>query len=172
MPFRKIKDAILKDGQPAELTVVIGPESDWQGRLCAFLNASPQPEGPSLHQFLLTHEVPGLNARYFTMRRDGEIAGCIFTTDGLSTGYINSTFVPRPLRQLGIARNLMAALEDDFSGRGGRVRFLTTRTDSPAQQLFEQFGYQARSKSSAYGQEFTESKRIAEQSAAAASGQK
>ena len=131
MPLDKIRDVVLKDGQSAELTMVVAPEPDWRLRLCAFLNAPPQPQGPSLHHFLLTTELPGLQTRYFTMVRRGEIAGCVVTTDGTSVGYINSTFVPRPLRQLGIASSLMAALEDDFSRRGGRVRFLTTRTDSP-----------------------------------------
>lgn len=143
MPYRKLKDTALKNGQPAELGVAIAPAPDWHERLCAYLNAPPQPEGPPLHAVLLTHTFPGLEARYFTMLRSGEIVGCIVTTDGASAGYINSTFVPRPFRQLGIATQLMEALEADFSGRGGAVRFLTTRTGSPAQGLFENFGYRA-----------------------------
>ena len=143
MPFEKLRDVVLNDGQTTELAMVVAPELSWRERLCAYLNAPPQPEGPSLHQFLLTHELPELEARYFTMLRDGEVAGCIITTDGAAAGYINSTFVPRPLRQLGIAKNLMTALEDDFGDRGGRVRFLTTRTGSPAEGMFEGFGYQS-----------------------------
>ena len=143
MPYRKIKEVVLKDGQPAEVGMVIAPEAGWQKRLCAYLNAPPAPEGPHFHQFLLTEDLPGLEVRYFVMLRDSEIVGCIFTTVGASVGYINSTFVPRPQRQLGIAGNLMAALEADFSGRGGKVRFFTTRTGSPAEGMFEKFGYRA-----------------------------
>ena len=143
MSYHKVKDVVLKDGHSAELGVAIAPETDWQKWLCAYLNATPEPEAPHFHSFLLIQDVPGLEVRYFVMLRGGEIIGCIFTTDGASVGYINSTFVARTFRQLGIAGNLMDALEADFSGRGGKVRFLTTRTGSPAEKLFEKIGYQA-----------------------------
>lgn len=142
MPCRKIKDVVLKDRQSAELAMVTGPEPDWQEKLCSYLNAPPRPEGPPLHHFLLTQDLPGLVVRYFAMLRRGEIVGCIVTTYSASVGYINSTYVLRNMRRLGIAGGLMSALEDDFSERGGMIRFLTTRTGSPAQNLFEKFGYQ------------------------------
>ena len=37
----------------------------------------------------------------------------------------------------------MEALEQDFERRDGRVRFFTTRTESPAEDLFRSFGYSA-----------------------------
>ena len=143
MPYCGIKGVVLKDRQPAELVMVRAPQFDWQERLCSYLNAPPQPEGPSLHHFLLTHDIPSLEVRYCAMLCEDEIVGCIVATDSASVGYINSTFVPRNLRRLGIAKTLMTALENDFSGRGGKVRFLTTRTGSPAEKLFDKFGYQA-----------------------------
>ena len=143
MSYRKIRDEVLKNGQLAEVAVVIAPDADWLEKLCNYLNAPPEPEGPSRRRFLLTQDLKGMEARYFMMLQNGAIVGCIVTTDSASVGYINSTFVPRPLRQLGIARSLMAALEEDFSVRGGKVRFLTTRTGSPAEGMFEKFGYQA-----------------------------
>ena len=142
MSYQKIKDVVLKDGQPAELILVTGPEPDWQERLCCYLNSTPRPEGPSYDYFLLTQELPGLTAGFFTMLCRDSIVGCILTTDDGSVSYINHTFVLRHMRQLGIASALMTALEDDFSGRGGKVRFMTTRTGSPAHIMFEKFGYQ------------------------------
>lgn len=144
MPYRKLTDIVLKDGGPAELAVASGPTPEWQGRLCSFLNRPPQPEGPPLYAFLLTEEVPGLESRCFMALRDGKIVGCVVTTDAASVGYINSTYVNRGQRRLGIAGALMAALEEEFAGRGGKVRFLTTRSGSPAQSMFEKFGYQVR----------------------------
>ena len=141
MPYKVIENVTLKDGQPAELGVVTAPDSDWRARLCRFLNRPPQPEGRSLYDFLLTRDLPGLITRLFVMQQASEIVGCIVTTDAAGVGYINSTFVPRPERQKGIASALMGALEEDFTNRGGLVRFFTTRTGSPAETMFEKFGY-------------------------------
>jgi len=74
--------------------------------------------------------------------REEEIVGCVVTTDSASVGYISSTYVNRDHRQLGIATAFMAAAEEDFAGRAGKVRMLTTRTGSPAQTMFGKFGYQ------------------------------
>jgi ribosomal protein S18 acetylase RimI-like enzyme len=143
MPQRKIKDVVLKNGQSAELVMVTGPEPRWQERLCSYLNAPPRPQGPPLNHFLLTQDLPGLAVRYFAMLCGGEIVGCILTTYSASVGYINSTYVLRNMRRLGVAGALMSALEEDFSQQGGMIRFLSTRTGSPAQDMFEKFGYQA-----------------------------
>ena len=141
MPYRKLGEVALKNGKEALLALVRSPAGEWHGPLCGFLNSAPQPEGPPLHAFLLGNEMPGLDARYFIALHEGEIIGCVVTTDSASVGYINSTFVLRQERQLGTAAALMAALEDDFIQRKGKVRFLTTRTGSPAERLFEKFGY-------------------------------
>ena len=141
MSYQKIRDVTLKDGQSADLVMVTAPDPNWRPKLCKYLNSPPQPEGPSLYDFLLTQDLPGLTTRFFVMLRKDEMVGCIVTTDGAKIGYINSTFVPRHMRQQGIASALMAALEDDFAGRGGLIRFFTTRTDSPAETMFEKFGY-------------------------------
>ncbi len=143
MSYRKLVDVVLKNGKEARLALVRSPAGEWHGPLCEFLNSSPQPEGPPLHAFLLANEITGLDARYFIALHEGEIIGCVVTTDNASVGYINSTFVLRQERQLGTAAVLMAALEDDFRQRKGKVRFLTTRTGSPAERLFEKFGYRA-----------------------------
>ena len=143
MPYEKLGDVVRSDGQRAEVAMVRGPSPEWMGRLCAFLNSPPRPEGPSFHHFLLENEVAGLESRYYFMLREGQIVGCIFTTDSASVGYINSTFVLREERRLGTAAVLMDALEEDFTKRGGDVRFFTTRTGSPAEDLFAKFGYRA-----------------------------
>ena len=144
MPAANISEVTLKNGSAAELWKVTAPATDWQPELRRFLNNPPEPGAPSLHEFLLAHDLPGLNVNYFTMKSGDEIIGCIITTDGGTSSYINSTFVPREHRQLGIARSLMDALENDFEDRGGRVRFLTTRTGSPAEVMFLKVGYQVK----------------------------
>ena len=53
MSYHKMKDVVLKDGQSAELGVVIAPEADWQKRLCAYLagqNPLPGPRDQPLRQ--------------------------------------------------------------------------------------------------------------------------
>lgn len=141
MPYRKLSDVVLRNGEPAELAIATAPTPEWRERICSFLNSPPRPEGPSFHEFLLTEELPELEVRYTMVLHQGEIAGCVFTFDNSVVGYIQSTFVLRQKRQLGVARALMCAIEEDFADRGGKIRYLTTRTDSPAETLFEGFGY-------------------------------
>ena len=95
MPYRTLGDVVLKNGKEARLALVRSPAGEWHGPLCKFLNSPPQPEGPPLHAFLLANEMPGLEARYFIALHEGEIIGCVVTTDSASVGYINSTFVLR-----------------------------------------------------------------------------
>jgi GNAT superfamily N-acetyltransferase len=138
----KLQDITLKNGSNAEIWLIRAPDLTWQPRLRAFLNNPPVADGPALHEFLLANELPGFTVCYFTMLSgSGEIMGCIFTTDGGTAGYINSTFVTREYRQLGIGRHLMDSLEHDLESRGGRVRFFTTRTGSPAVDMFTKVGY-------------------------------
>ena len=144
MPYAGLGVMPLKSGEEAALGVATGPTPAWQRPLCAFLNSPPRPDGPSLYAFLLGEQVRGLESRFFFVHRNGEILGCVVATDNASEGYINSTFVRREYRRLGIASSLMSALEHDFAGRGGKVRFLTTRTGSPAESLFRRFGYRIR----------------------------
>ena len=141
MPYEKLGDIVRANGEHAEVAIVRGPAPEWKEPLCAFPNSPPRPEGPPLHSFLLSTEVPGLESRYYLMLRESKIIGCVFTIDSASVGYINSTFVLREERRLGTAAVLMDALEEDFAKRGGNVRFLTTRAGSPAQGLFEKLGY-------------------------------
>jgi len=142
VPYEALAHIRLKNGDSAELGVVTGPCPEWREPLCRFLNRPPQADGPPLYGFLLSEEVPGLRTSFFVVRRHGDIAGCMVTTDGSSVGWINSTYVSREHRRLGIAAAFMAAAEGDLEGRGGTVRMLTTRTGSPAQTMFEKFGYQ------------------------------
>ena len=64
MPYKKIKDINLNNGEKAELVLVRGATPEWQKHICAFLNSTPTPEGPSLHECLLTNEVPGPTYSY------------------------------------------------------------------------------------------------------------
>ena len=141
MPFSDIGSVVLKNGQEGSLAMITGPEPAWEERICAFLNAPPTPEGSSYRTFLLTQDILYLTSRFFVMLIKGSIVGCIVATDSFSVGYINSTFINRTHRGLGIGSALMSALEEDFSRRSGKVRFLSTRTGSPAQSMFVKFGY-------------------------------
>ena len=141
MPFNNIGSVVLKNGQEGSLAMITGPEPAWNERICAFLNAPPTPEGSSYRTFLLAQDIPALTSRFFVMLAEDSIAGCIVATDSFSVGYINSTFINRSHRGLGIGSALMSALEEDFSRRGGKVRFLSTRTDSVAQHMFDRFDY-------------------------------
>ncbi len=140
MSVDRTEEVRLRDGQRAELIRIDAPDAEWVDPLCTFLNRPPTPLGPSLYRFLLTSDLPGLLVSFYAMRLAGEIVGCIVTSESSSVGYINSTFVVREKRRLGIARSLMGALEEDFKG-GGHVRFFTTCTGSPAEVMFESFGY-------------------------------
>ena len=143
MAFQIVKEVRLRDGQTGELIRVVAPDAEWVARLCAFLNRPPTPLGPSLYHFLLTRDLPGLHVSFYIMVLAGQIVGCVVTSDSSVASYINSTFVSQERRRLGIARALMEALEQDFERRDGRVRFFTTRTESPAEELFRSFGYSA-----------------------------
>jgi GNAT superfamily N-acetyltransferase len=141
MPYQALTEITLRNGETAELGVVRAPCPEWTERLCRFLNHPPQADAPPLYEFLLTEDLPGLRTSFFVVLRDGQIAGCMVTTDNGSVGWINSTFVNREHRQLGIADAFMSVAEEDLESRGGTVRMLTTRTGSPAHTMFEKFGY-------------------------------
>ena len=68
-----------------------------------------------------------------------ELAG---QPNGRHRAEVQKLFVMRRFRRRGVARSLMLALEAEAAASGRNLLVLDTRVGDPAEQLYQQVGYQ------------------------------
>ncbi len=83
----------------------------------------------------------GLEWRFYLGFLKNQLVGSICTWEHRGIGILGHVYTSDSVRGKGVATALMNLVQEDFSGRGGRVMELNTGPGSNAQRIYARFGY-------------------------------
>jgi GNAT superfamily N-acetyltransferase len=133
----------------SDVTIVVEPEDSAEARQCVaayFAELDLRFDGgfnPASGGYAGSRESPAAKARFLLMRAEGLPVGCgaLKLLDG-ETGEIKRMWIAPEVRGRGLARRLLAALEDEARAMGIRkVRLDTNRALAEARSLYLKTGY-------------------------------
>jgi hypothetical protein len=163
--YRKIDDVVLKNGEHAEMGVVLGPN-----------------EAKDLRQLLghkgsvwkwqieqsLNQKFENVESRFYILSKAGRPFANVMTVESHGVGIFGHVYTVPEERRKGAADIIHGHQMADFTQRGGRALYLATGYDTPPFRLYERHGFRGVEPGSGYMTWFADSQQAFEQDAFAA----
>ncbi|MCY3022888.1 MAG: GNAT family N-acetyltransferase [Planctomycetota bacterium] len=133
----------LRNGEPAQLGVVLGPDSSDRARHLRELLAHKGPIWQWQIEQSLTKEQAGAESRFYILSKAGRPFANVMVVERRGIGIFGHVYTRPEERRNGAADIIIGCLADDFRQRGGRALYLGTGFDSPAYRLYAKHGFRS-----------------------------
>lgn len=145
--YRKIEDVTLKNGERAELGVVLGPDEAIELR--HLLGHKGSVWKWQIEQSL-DRKFEHVESRFYTLSKAGRPFANVMTVESHGAGIFGHVYTAPEERRKGAAEIIQRHQMADFKQRGGRALYLGTGYDTPPFHLYARHGFQGVEPGSGY----------------------
>lgn len=140
--YTHLANVTLKNGEPAELGLIQGPDTDWAEKIDGDLLAHKGPLWRWGNQIMLTQD-HGVDALFYILHRQGKPFANVMTIEYKGIGILGHVFTKPEDRRKGAASVIFDHLMPHFQKRNGRALVLGTGYDSPAYHIYNSYGFES-----------------------------